>query len=230
MALLQKKIDGNLNLRKIVLLCRNHILFLIFLTIFAGAVGFAVAKYALVPKYTSSTQVLVHRKDPRPKDTNVNNQQAYTNQQADVQMINTYKDLIVSRSVLTKVVDKLNDSQNGELTVGHLQKEISITNKQNSQIFTISVTDSNSKDSMLIANLLTSTFIKQSKKIMNTNNVTVVSKAVKPEKPSFPNIKTFVAGGAFLGLFLGFLYITISYWLKELDPQNDLTMGKHVIR
>ena len=127
-------------------------------------IGFVVAKYALVPKYTSNTQILVHQKKTNANDNNSNNQQAYTNQQADVQMINTYKDLIVSRAILNKVVAEINSSQNAKLTVGHLQKEVAITNKQNSQIFTVSVTDPSPKQSALVANLLTKTFIKQSKK------------------------------------------------------------------
>ena len=230
LSFLQKKIEGKLDLRKTVLLCRNHILLLICLTIFAGMVGFSVAKYALIPKYTSNTQILVHQKKSNSNDNNSNSQQAYTNQQADVQMINTYKDLIVSRAVLSKVVSEINSSQNSELTVGNLQKEVSITNKQNSQIFTVSVTDSSPKQSALVANLLTKTFIKQSKKLMNANNITVVSKAVEPDQPSFPNIKTYTIAGAILGLFLGFIYIVFGYWLRETNSNKDSTVGKHVIR
>lgn len=227
---MQKRIEGKLDLRKTVLLCRNHILLLICLTVFAGMMGFVVAKYALVPKYTSNTQILVHQKKTNANDNNSNNQQAYTNQQADVQMINTYKDLIVSRAVLTKVVTEINSSQNTKLTVGHLQKEVAITNKQNSQIFTVSVTDPSPKQSALVANLLTKTFIKQSKKLMNANNITVVSQAVEPDQPSFPNIKTYTIGGAILGLFLGIIYIVFNYWLNESNSDKESVVGKHVIR
>ncbi|MCR5524392.1 MAG: hypothetical protein K6F18_01860 [Lactobacillus sp.] len=227
---MQKRIEGKLDLRKTVLLCRNHILLLICFTVFAGMIGFVVAKYALVPKYTSNTQILVHQKKTNANDNNSNNQQAYTNQQADVQMINTYKDLIVSRAILNKVVAEINSSQNAKLTVGHLQKEVAITNKQNSQIFTVSVTDPSPKQSALVANLLTKTFIKQSKKLMNANNITVVSQAVEPDQPSFPNVKTYTIGGAILGLFLGFIYIVFNYWLNEPNSDKESVVGKHVIR
>ena len=52
-----------------------------------GLIAYGVSEYALVPKYTASTQLLVNR-----KSTDAN--QAYANQQADINAVTTYKDIM----------------------------------------------------------------------------------------------------------------------------------------
>jgi Capsular polysaccharide biosynthesis protein len=49
----------------------------------------------MTPKYTATTQLLVNQ-----KNENNANGQAYNNQQADIQVINTYKDIITSPVIL----------------------------------------------------------------------------------------------------------------------------------
>ena len=84
---------------------RKHFKMLIVWTLLAGVLGFVVAQFVVVPKYTATTEILVNQ-----KHTNDNNGQAYNNQQADIQMINTYKDLITNQVVLNKVSHQLNST------------------------------------------------------------------------------------------------------------------------
>ena len=58
-----------------------------------GLIAYGVSEYVLVPKYTASTQLLVNR-----KSTDAN--QAYANQQADINAVTTYKDIITSNVIL----------------------------------------------------------------------------------------------------------------------------------
>ena len=51
-----------------------------------GGLGFTLAKYAVTPKYLATTEILVNQQSSR------NSSQTFDNQQADIQMINTYKD------------------------------------------------------------------------------------------------------------------------------------------
>ncbi|QNQ83107.1 exopolysaccharide biosynthesis protein [Lactobacillus sp. PV037] len=76
-------------------LVKSNIWRIIIWTIGLGIIGFAVAAFVIPPKYSSSTQILVNQKKDR-NDPNA----AYTMQQANIQVINTYKDLITSPVVL----------------------------------------------------------------------------------------------------------------------------------
>ena len=89
------KTENTIDLRRLWMLLRAHILSIILWTIGLGAVGFILAAFVVEPKYTSTTQILVNQKR-NENDAN----QAFNAQQADVQVINTYKDIVTSPVIL----------------------------------------------------------------------------------------------------------------------------------
>ena len=89
----QNNEEVTIDLRRLFILIRKHIISILIWMIGLGLIAYGVSEYVLVPKYTASTQILVNR-----KSTDVN--QAYANQQADVNAITTYKDIITSRVIL----------------------------------------------------------------------------------------------------------------------------------
>lgn len=94
--------NNTIDLRRLFNLCRKHLKFLITCTIALALAGFIVSKFIMTPKYTATTQLLVNR-----KNENNANGQAYTNQQADIQVINTYKDIITSPVILKETKKEL---------------------------------------------------------------------------------------------------------------------------
>ncbi len=93
----QQTANNTIDLHRLMMLCRKHIKMLIIWTLLAGVLGYVVA-----PKYTATTEILVNQ-----KHENNDNGQAYTNQQADIQMINTYKDIITNQVILSKASKQL---------------------------------------------------------------------------------------------------------------------------
>ena len=89
----QKNEEVTIDLRRLFLLIRKHVASILVWTIGLGLVGYGVSDYLITPKYTATTQLLVNR-----KTTDAN--QAYAMQQADVNAVTTYKDLITSRKIL----------------------------------------------------------------------------------------------------------------------------------
>ena len=89
------KTENTIDLRRLWMLLRAHIWSIILWTIGLGAVGFILAAFVVEPKYTSTTQILVNQKR-NENDAN----QAFNAQQADVQVINTYKDIVTSPVIL----------------------------------------------------------------------------------------------------------------------------------
>lgn len=86
---------NTIDLTRLWHLVKSNIWRIIIWTIGLGIVGFALAAFVIPPKYSSNTQILVNQKRDR-NDPNA----AYTMQQANIQVINTYKDLITSPVVL----------------------------------------------------------------------------------------------------------------------------------
>lgn len=77
------------------MLLRAHIWAIIAWVVGLGAVGFILAAFVVEPEYTSTAQILVNQKRG---ETDAN--QAFNAQQADVQVINTYKDIVTSPVIL----------------------------------------------------------------------------------------------------------------------------------
>lgn len=235
----QQTANNTIDLHRLMMLCRKHIKMLIIWTLLAGVLGYVVAQFVVVPKYTATTEILVNQKH----ESN-DNGQAYNNQQADIQMINTYKDIITNQVILGKASKQLKnpvkvikpaqkavyrtnadgtrrlikEAQPAEierggksynLSTSELKEAISVQTQQNSQVFSLQVKTDDPQESAVVANTVANVFKQQIKKIMSVNNVTIVSRASTPDEPSFPNKKLFALAGAVLGLILSFLYILI---------------------
>lgn len=95
--------DNILDLRKIIGILRKHWTLIVLTMIGFAVVAFGIAEFVITPKYTSTTEILVNQK----KDDNGNTGAAYENQQADVQMISTYKDIITNEVILKQVKNEL---------------------------------------------------------------------------------------------------------------------------
>ncbi|MBP2058113.1 capsular polysaccharide biosynthesis protein [Lactobacillus colini] len=87
--------NNTIDMRHLWQLVKQNIWRIIFWTVGLGIIGYALAAFAIPSKYTSSTQLLVNQK----KNNNDPNS-IYATQQANVQMVNTYKDIITSPVIL----------------------------------------------------------------------------------------------------------------------------------
>ncbi|GAX00635.1 YveK family protein [Secundilactobacillus silagei] len=92
--------ESTLDLRQMVGVLRKHIWFIIISTLVFAVAAFGVATIGMTPKYSSTTQILVNRKT-------TNQGFEAQNQQADVQMVSTYKDIITNPVILKQAQHKL---------------------------------------------------------------------------------------------------------------------------
>ncbi len=96
----QKQTDSIIDLTQLLRLCRRHIWALILWSVGLALVGWGIANFVISPKYTSSAQILVN-----PKSNNPN--AVYTTQQANMQLVSTYKDIVTSHVILKDASDRL---------------------------------------------------------------------------------------------------------------------------
>lgn len=215
--------SNTIDLSRLMAIFRKHFKMLIAWTLLIGVLGFVVAQFVVVPKYTATTEILVNQ-----KHSGDNNGQAYTNQQADIQMINTYKDIITNQVILNKVSHELNSSRTARdygrsynISAAELKNDIDISTQQNSQVFSVAVKTDDPNLSAATANTIARIFKKQIKKIMAINNVTIVSRAGVPDAPSSPNVKLFTMVGAALGLLGSAIYLVIKELMDTTVKEDD---------
>jgi len=191
--------DQAVNLDFFVKLVRKYWRAIIFCTL-TGILAASFITFRLMqPQFQSSVQILVSR-----HSNNAATQ--YNNQQADVQMITTYKELITNPVILNPVIDNLKASYDYTYTLDELQKAVTVTNTQNSQVFSINVTNPNRNRSARIANQIAKAFKVKVKEIIKVNNVTIVSPAVPSKLPISPKKVLNLIVGLIVGILLGFVY------------------------
>lgn len=198
-----------IDLRQLMIVLKSNVVTIITWMILGLVVALGSVFFLIEPKYSSSIDILVNQK--------ANNAQVqYATQQADLQAINTYKDVLTKPIILTPVLKKIKNTDNYQGNLNSLAKSIKVSNQTNSQVVTVTVTDKNAYVAADIANTVGKVFAKKVKKMMQVDNVTIVSDAKVNSKPVSPNKKLFALAGVVLGLFIG---VAIAF-IKEFTDKT----------
>ncbi len=198
----------------------QHMRMILIWTVGLGVIALGLAAFVIPAKYTATTQILVNQ-----RNSNDNNGQAYTNQQADIQMINTYKDIITNQVILKSASKQLANPSGSQrayaLSVAKLKDSLKVSTQTNSQVFSLSAEAGNPTEAKVIANTVAKIFKKQIRSMMNVNNVTIVSEATTPTSQSFPNKKLFALAGLVLGFLISYVYVLIRDLTDTTVRDND---------
>ncbi|MBE2975908.1 YveK family protein [Priestia megaterium] len=198
--------EETISLRNLFQVLRKRLWLIILITIIVATISGVISFFVLTPVYESKTQILVNQAK--------NDEQLYNAQtvQTNVQLISTYNDIIKSPAILDKVIKELKLDRSAQSLSGQIQ----VTNAQNSQVAQIVVQDTSAKRATEIANMTASVFKKEVPKIMNVDNVSVLSKATLGESasPVKPQPLLNIAIAAVVGLIVG---VGLSFLLEYLD-------------
>lgn len=178
-----------IDISKVLNLLKRNWKFIVGLSLLGALLAAAISFFLIKPTYSASTQILVNNKASEDRlELQAN--------QTDLQLINTYNEIIKSPVILDKVAKNLNISND-------LSSKISVSNSTQSKVITIAATSKNYKDAAKIVNETARVFSKEVGKIMNTDNVTVLTKADEDLKPSPVKPKPLI--NTLIGLILGLL-------------------------
>lgn len=176
------------------------------ITIAAIVIAAIISFYVITPMYQATTQILVNQQSSQ-------SQQVTTSEiQTNLQLINTYSEIIKSPAIL----DIVNAELDLELTASQLASKITVSNANNSQILAVSVQDENHAVATDIVNTIATVFQKEITTLMNVDNVNILSPAMHSENPSpvSPNKVLNMAIAAVLGLMIG---VGLAFLLEYLD-------------
>lgn len=184
------------------------------LMVFGIVVAHVTTVYFMVPLYSAETRLLVSR--PANSAEEIELGEIETN----IQMINTYRDIIQDPVVLNEVQTVLNNS----ISEDELKENLEIVTQSDSQIFSIQVTDSNPNRAALIADTIANVFKESVGSIIHINNVAILSPARIPLEPVSPHYFLNILIGALLGIATSIGGIIIAFVAdKRVHDENFST-------
>lgn len=209
--------EETISIKDIFKTLKKRFKLIMLLTLIAALISGTISYFLLTPVYQSSTQILVNQKQSE-------NQLDSNQIRSNIDMINTYSVIIKSPAILQKVIDELELDQ----SIDQLSEKITINSQENSQVFSLTVQDSNPTKAVDIANSVSETFQAEIKDIMNVDNVSVLAKAEIKENPTpvkpnpLLNIAIAIVVGLMAGVGLAFLLEYMDNTIKDEDDIDRL--------
>ncbi|WP_390208435.1 YveK family protein [Bacillus toyonensis] len=195
-----------MGLKELVLILRKRMALILVISIGSALISGIVSYYFMTPIYQTSTQILVNKKKQDEKFIEFNEVQT------NLQLTNTYKEIIKSPVILNQVKEKLGLN----IKLDQLKDEIGVGKEKDSQIIVVTVQNKNANLARDIANTTAEVFKGEVAKIMNVDNVTVLSKAevAKNQSPIKPRPMLNVAIAFVVGLMAS---VVLAFLLEYLD-------------
>lgn len=209
--------EETISLKDIFATLRKHLMLIVTITLLAVMVSAGVTFFLMTPKYDASTQILVNQSNA---NSNTIYQQANT-VQTNVQLVNTYSVIINNPSVLNQVIKKLNL----DMTASELKGMLTVSTEQNSQVFSLTAETDSPSQSVQIVNGVASAFKSQVQKVMNVDNVSILSPAnvassLNPVKPKTTiNLAIAFVVGLMMSVGLAFL---LDYMDNTIKTEEDI--------
>ncbi|MFS0614951.1 YveK family protein [Lederbergia ruris] len=198
--------EETISLKELMQTLRKRMTLIVLITVVTMVLSGAVSFFVLTPIYQSTTQLLVNQsKDDQP---------AYnvSEIQTNLQLINTYNQIMTSPRILDKVIADLDL----DMTATELKDKISVESAKDSQVVNVTVQDPDPNQAAVIANKVAEVFEKDIVDLMNVDNVNILTKAeVGPKaSPVKPQPLLNIAIAAVVGLMLG---VGVAFLLEYLD-------------
>lgn len=173
----------------------------------------------LVPKYTSSTTLVLASSNT---ENNTINQNDITINQ---KLVKTYQQIVTSRRVLNQVIEELGLDVSAEV----LAKDISVSVVNDADIIKISVTNESPRIAYQVANSVANVFSEEVVELYNLSNVNILDRAVRSDTPSSMGLaKTlviFTLAGLVMSLgviFIMFYFDTTIKSAEQIEAKLDV--------
>lgn len=182
---------------------KKKLIYILLASLLMGAIFYGVSKFVLTPKYKAESSIIV-----RQNTDNVSNNMEISDLKFNQELVNTYSEIIKTRGIADLVIKNLNLDMSHE----EFKSKVSVSTKNNTEIFSVSVIDTIPERAVDIANETTMVFKEAIKEIMKIDNVQILDEAIKQEQPVSPKAKS----NTIIGALIGFMLSSLIFILKEL--------------
>ncbi len=156
------------------------------------------------PMYNSYTTLVLAGSNVETRDNSITQNDITLNQK----LVSTYREIIKSRKISLQVIENLNL----DMTPEDLKSRITVVSESNTELIRITVNHESAKMASEIANEIATVFSKEIVEIYNIKNVSVIDKAVVPNKPYNMNVVKQLAITVIIALVISFGDIFVLFY------------------
>lgn len=208
--------EMEIDLRTLFYIIKKKIWLIILITLIATVISGLISFYLLIPVYEASTELLVNK-----SESDIESIYSYTDIQTDLKLINTYSVIIKS----PRIIDLVINDYNLDFTTNELIKKIQVKTVADSQVISINVVDTDNSKAVMLANAIADTFKTEIVKIMNVDNVQILTEAKNIDNPIpvKPNKTLNIAIAFILGLMasIGLVFL-LEYLDNTIKTEEDI--------
>ncbi|RKN85663.1 YveK family protein [Paenibacillus ginsengarvi] len=159
--------------------------------------AYLYSAYLVTPIYSASVKLIVNQIKSSAQSDRVD----YSSVTTSLILVNTYKEIVGTSAIMEKVVEQYPDIG---MTSNQLIGKVKVSGVRDSQIITLTVTDSSQSNAVKIVNAVSEVFKTEIPKIMMTDNITILhsAKTLNNPKPLSPNIPFNIVIGFLLSLLI----------------------------
>ncbi|NGM83587.1 lipopolysaccharide biosynthesis protein [Paenibacillus sp. 7124] len=204
-------LSQELDLRDYFRIIRKRLWLIVGIVIIVCGIAGIYSVYIKQPVYEASTKIIVNQTPNQTAVAQLDLNQINTN----IQLINTYKEIIKTPAILDIVASKYPQFN---LTTDELMKKVNVSSVNNTQVMTLVVRDTSYSKAAEVVNAISLIFKQEIPSLFNVQNVSILNEAkVNPEQapgPVEPNVLLNLAIAFVVSLMIG---LGIAFLLEYMD-------------
>lgn len=204
-------LSQELDLRDYFRIIRKRLWLIVGIVIIVCGIAGIYSVYIKQPVYEASTKIIVNQTPNQTAAAQLDLNQINTN----IQLINTYKEIIKTPAILDIVTSKYPQFN---LTTDELMKKVNVSSVNNTQVMTLVVRDTSYSKAAEVVNAISLIFKQEIPSLFNVQNVSILNEAkVNPEQapgPVEPNVLLNLAIAFVVSLMIG---LGIAFLLEYMD-------------
>ena len=200
---MEENLTQEIDIRDIFRILYKRIKLLIIIPLMAVIISGIISYFYLTPVYKASTTLMLW------KDYS-SGEVVYQDIQINRQLVNTYQEIARSRLVAQETIRRLRMT----LSPSELSKKIEVSLVRDTEVISVSVTDSSPERAAIIANEVAQVFMDQVPLMIKMENVQVMDQAFPPDTPIAPRPLLNIAVAGVLGIMIA---VGLAFLLEYMD-------------
>jgi capsular polysaccharide biosynthesis protein len=212
---MQKEID----FLQLLSILRKRLWIIISFAIVGTILAFTISKFVLKPVYSAKITLYVYNQTGSQENTTLNDINL------SQKLVNTYIIFLKSDTVLANVAEKVNFGY----SAGQIREMIKANSVNNTEVFEVSVQNTNPKQAQIIANTIADCAPDMIIRVVKAGSVEVIDYATLPVAPISPKIMTNTIIGFLLGILLSVgVSVLIEFIDTSINCESDLIDNYHL--